>query len=350
MGFHICITNPKAVEISLQNGVYGNVGNAAESRRTLWGKIKDLYAVKPGDLIVLYVKTQKELYGVFKVTSIPYICSDSLFGDSEHYPFRFNFKICKNFPNGVPSFEFYSLIETGKINTIYTLEKDVNSSYRGIRQLFQTEFQYIVDLFHKYNPKTNPDAVQSTNKIDFDLNKTEAIDFDLTELDNIIEPVSITFNQIPHQGKSAILEDVLHAYLIYNLIHNTNEVSNHLELNEFSELILEAPIFKSMQYRSDILATFNRDNKTIFYSFIELKKKSTVGINQLSQLIKYLKSYASAKALSINSYEGIYISTKFSEDTINYLEHRKTVEGENIVKLISYFVDETGKVILKRIV
>tara|TARA_B100001059_G_C17663948_1_gene490904 strand:+ start:441 stop:671 length:231 start_codon:yes stop_codon:yes gene_type:complete len=74
MGFHICISNENAVETSLSRGVYGNVGNAAESRRTIWGKIKDLYAIKPGDLILIYVKHPVSHFkGVFEVTSIPYM-------------------------------------------------------------------------------------------------------------------------------------------------------------------------------------------------------------------------------------------------------------------------------------
>ena len=123
MGFHICISNENAIEVSIAKGVYGNVGNPQESRRTIWGKIKDLYAVKPGDLILLYVKHPVSHFkGVYEVTSIPYLCYDQIFQDEfEKYPFRFNFKIKYNFPNPVPAFEFYGLVESGKIDSLISL-------------------------------------------------------------------------------------------------------------------------------------------------------------------------------------------------------------------------------------
>ena len=153
MGFHICITNENAINVSLENGVYGNVGNGAESRKTIWGKIKDLYAVKPGDLVLLYVKHPVSHFrGVYEVTSSPYMCADDLFNDEyESYPFRFNFQIKYHFPIAVPSFEFYSLVESGKIDSLISLSRDINSSYRGIRQLFSSEFNEILHLFYKYN-------------------------------------------------------------------------------------------------------------------------------------------------------------------------------------------------------
>ena len=78
MGFHICITNEHAFEVSEKKGVYGNVGKPSESRKIIWGKIKDLYVVKPGDLILLYVKNPiSQFRGVYEVTSIPYICYDN---------------------------------------------------------------------------------------------------------------------------------------------------------------------------------------------------------------------------------------------------------------------------------
>ncbi len=123
MGFHICITNKDVVDTSLKNGVYGNVGNPQESRRTIWGKLKDLYAVKPGDLEIFYAKHPiSHFIGIFEVVSLPYVCYDNLFNDKqEFYPFRFNFKIKLHFPNPVPSFEFYGLVESGKIDSLISL-------------------------------------------------------------------------------------------------------------------------------------------------------------------------------------------------------------------------------------
>jgi hypothetical protein len=350
MGFHICITNEKAAAISINSGVYGNVGNQSESRRVIWGKLKDLYAVKPGDLILLYVKNPiSNFQGVYEVTSLPYLCSDGLFQDkTQAYPFRFDFKIKYHFPNPVPSFEFYSLIESGKVDSLISLSRDINSSYRGIRQLFESEFQEIIHLFYKYNPKTDPlsvDPVKTPKRVKKII---EAFDFNEKTLNNIKQPTEIIFNKIPADRGAAVLEDVLHAYIVYNVLHNTNNVRESLGLINLNELILEAPVFKSMQFRSDILATFKQAGRIYFYSFFELKKDTKIGIEEISQLIGYLKSFAASKSLPVNSYEGVYISTSFDNDLIDYLNKRKTVEKENIVSLITYNVADDGKVVLNK--
>lgn len=352
MGYHICITNEKVVRTSIENGIYGNVGDGTEKRSTIWGKIKDLYAVKPGDLILLYVKHPvSQFYGVYEVTSLPYICYDNLFADElQNYPFRFNFEVKYNFPNTVPAFEFYSLIESGKIDSLISLSRDVNSSYRGIRQIFESEFQEILHIFYKYNPKTNHHDFEQIIFQDYPRNEIEAINFVAEEIENYNTPTELLFNQIPFEKHSAILEDVLHAYVVYNVLHNLNNVKEVLGLVNYNELILEAPVFKSMQFRSDILATFKQEDRIYYYSFFEFKKNTTIGIQEISQLIGYLKSFAASKSLSTNSYEGVYISTRFKPDLIDYLTTRKTVEKENIISLFSYSVDNYGYVKFKKII
>jgi hypothetical protein len=193
MGFHICITNEDIIDINLSLGVYGNVGRSGESKRTLWSKIKDLYAIKPGDLILLYVKSPRsQFHGVFEVTTFPYICSDNLFQNSEEkYPLRFEFKRKLFFPNPIPSFEFYSLVESGIIESMITLSRDMNSSYRGIRQLFESEYQEILQLFYKYNPKTIPDQFEQINPLGANAINIEAKDFDVELINDVLSPVSL---------------------------------------------------------------------------------------------------------------------------------------------------------------
>ncbi|MCH8517344.1 MAG: hypothetical protein LAT68_13550 [Cyclobacteriaceae bacterium] len=352
MGFHICISNENAIDVSLQNGVYGNVGNTEESRRIIWGKIKDLYAVKPGDLILLYVKHPvSQFHGVFEVTSLPYIHYDDLFNqEDESYPFRFNFKIKYHFPNTIPAFEFYSLIETGKIDSLISLSRDINSSYRGIRQLFESEFEEILHLFYKYNPKTDPFSFNQIPVPNLEYQQIEAINFVAENLNGYEEPTEILFNRIPVDNGRAILEDVIHAYIVYNVLNNSNNVREDLGLLNLNELILESPVFKSMQFRSDILATYKHNDRVYYYSFFELKKGKIIGIDEISQLIGYLKSFAASKSLPVNSCEGVYISTRFTDDLTDYLRKRRTVENENIISLISYSVDQQGYVTFERVI
>ncbi len=278
-----------------------------------------------------------------------HICSDNLFDDSDDtYPFRFNFKIKYHFPNAVPAFEFYSLVESGKIDSLISLARDINSSYRGIRQLFESEFNEILHLFYKYNPKTISSDFEQITPLNENPVQIEAKDFLAENLDSILVPTVIIFNQIPNENNRAILEDVLHAYIVTNVLNDTNNVREELGLLNFNELILEAPVFKSMQFRSDILATFKQADRVYFYSFFELKRDKLIGIEEISQLIGYLKSFAASKSLPVNSYEGVYISTRFDNELIDYLEKRRTVEKENIISLISYAIDDDGFVSLNR--
>ena len=278
-----------------------------------------------------------------------HICSDNLFDDSDDtYPFRFNFKIKYHFPNAVPAFEFYSLVESGKIDSLISLARDINSSYRGIRQLFESEFNEILHLFYKYNPKTISSDFEQITPLNENPVQIEAKVFLAENLDSILVPTVIIFNQIPNENNRAILEDVLHAYIVTNVLNDTNNVREELGLLNFNELILEAPVFKSMQFRSDILATFKQADRVYFYSFFELKRDKLIGIEEISQLIGYLKSFAASKSLPVNSYEGVYISTRFDNELIDYLEKRRTVEKENIISLISYAIDDDGFVSLNR--
>lgn len=350
MGFHICITNEKVIDISISNGIYGNVGNSNETRSVIWSKLKDLYAVKPNDIIILYVKHPiSKFYGVFQVTSNPYLCNDDLFRDPlEKYPFRFNFKKILDFPVAVPSFEFYSLIESGKIESSIGLSRDVNSSYRSIRQLFESEYKEVLQLFYKYNPKTVSTDFTQIQGQEVICEKIQAREFKAELLANYLKPTELIFDLIPSSGKYALLEDVLHAYIVYNVLHNKNNLKEKLGLSNFNELLLEAPIFKAMQYRSDILATFKQDNKVYYYSFFELKREKKVGLDEISQLMSYLKSFASNKSLTVNSYEGVYISSHFDKDLIDYLEKRQIVEQENIISLYTYTVNNIGEVMIEK--
>lgn len=355
MGFHVCISNPVAFQKSLKEGIYGNVGGAEDSDQTFWGKARDLYAVKPNDLVIFYIKSTQELRGIYKVESMPFIFGDNTFDQVEMYPYRFFFREFEHFPEGVPVFEFYSLVEKGMINSISSFERDITASYRGIRQLNLIEYDHIHKLFRKYNAKTDFRKVEVLDR-EHDFKKIEAEDFHKDylhkkslDIESIKEPIEIKFNRIPSQKNYARYETVLQVYITYNLLHDCNDLRSTFNLDLFSELILEAPVFQSMQYRTDILALYNDQVNNIYHSFMELKRDHNVAIEDLKQLIGYLKSYASARSLSLNSYEGIYISTKFKNEVIDYLSNRESVEGENIVRLISYSV-ENGKVNFQKLV
>ena len=143
----------------------------------------------------------------------------------------------------------------------------------------------------------------------------------------------------------AIYEYAIHGYLYYCLRRNLNNVISDLDLNNFTQCLLEVPMLKAQQSRADILCLYNENNASPhFYSFIEIKRDRLITVNDLSQLIGYIKTYAYAKSLDFNSLEGVYISNKFDDDAIEYLRHRKSVEKENPIRLIKYSTTLTGSI------
>ena len=109
-------------------------------------------------------------------------------------------------------------------------------------------------------------------------------------------------------------------------------------------------MLKAQQFRSDILCLYRvNQKKPHFYSIIEIKRDRTISINDLAQLIGYMKTFSASKEIPFNCIEGIYISTSFEPGAVQYLHNRKSVEKENPVRLIEYAVSEEGEVTFNNI-
>lgn len=349
--YHICFTNPEAWLISCQNGVYGNVISTKEIQR-FWGLLRDLLAVKDGDKIFFYVKESKYLVGLFQVVNEPYFCEDTLFNNpKETYPFRFNFKEVKHYDNPLPISELALLIEHGKLYSISTFEKDANAPFRGIRQISIEEGNIIGKKLIKYNAKANLKNIKIVNHPIISL-REEAVDIveKVFNGTNFIQPTKVTFTRIPVKQATrtrtvAAYEYAIHGYLYYCLRRNLNNVIADLDLNNITQCLLEVPMLRAQQFRSDILCLYHEGNTSPhFYSFIEIKRDQLISVNNLSQLIGYMKTYAYAKSINFNSLEGVYISNRFDDDAIKYLLHRKNVEKENPIRLIKYSITSTGSI------
>jgi hypothetical protein len=355
--YQVCFSNPKAWAISYEKGVYGNVQTSNEILKVFWGKIIDLVALMPGDKVFFYVKEEKLLYGLFEVSSEPYYCQDDLFqNENEKYPFRFNFNQVKNFSTPIPVSELANLIEKGLLFSITTFERDQNASFRGIRQLTNDEGKIIEETFLKFNPKVNLANVKKYNHPEINKKlETKEIIAQVNLGEKYFYPVQILFNSIPVKKVKgdfyvAQYENSLQGYIFYSLRRELNTVTEDIDVVNFSECLMEVPMLKAQQFRSDILCLYRESiNKPHFYSIIETKKDKTLTINDLSQLIGYMKTFSSSKGIPFNCIEGVYISTAFKDDAITYLHNRKEVEKENPVRLIQYSVNQNGFVTFTKI-
>ncbi len=356
MAYHICFSNPAAWEESYDSGVYGNVGTGNDNLKVFWGKLVDLLALKKNDYVYFYIKQESYLSGLYRVKDRPYYCDNDLFNDpNEFYPFRFNFEEVLHFENKVPINELARLIETDRLSSISTFERDRNAGFRGIRQITNEEGETIKSLFYKYNPKGDTNRVKIFNhpQINQEL-EASAIVESISNGRRIRTPKYIKFNNIPvirFGGRYIVsYENILQGYIYYCIRHNKNGVIDDLKLNNFTQALMEVRILKAQQFRADLLVLYQIDkNRPHFFSLIETKKKTEITISHLSQLIGYMKTYASAKDVSFNSLEGIYISIDFEDETIEYLQNRKNVENENPIRLIRYSVNERGKVSFEEI-
>jgi len=355
--YHICFSNPSAWKISYKNGIYGNVEKGNENLKVFWGKTIDLLALVPGDRIFFYVKTNMCLHGVFEVESEPYYCQDDLFDeDVEKYPFRFNFREVRHFTKAIPVSELAKLIENGSLYSINTFERDVNAQFRGIRQITNEEGKIIEDTFLMLNPKVNQnDLTQYEHRLISKSLEANTIINNVAEGIEYQKPVNILMSLLPVKKIRkdyyvALYENSLQGYIFYCIRRGLNNVIDDLEVNNFNECLMEVPMLKAQQFRSDILCLYRENNlKPHFYSIIETKKERKISIVDLSQLIGYMKTFSASKIIPFNSIEGVYISTGFEEEAITYLRNRKSVEKENPVRLIEYHVEDTGKVTFNQI-
>lgn len=357
--YHVCFSNPHAWRISYENGVYGNVQRGNDNLNTFWGKIIDLLALKPGDRIFFYVIEEMSLYGVFEVLGEPYYCEDNLFKNKhEKYPFRFNFNEIKNLPTPIPASELANLIENGLLYSIPTFERDRNASFRGIKQLTNDEGMILEETFLKFNPKANLLRVKNYNHTKNKIETAEANEIisAVHTGKKYINPVTITLNLIPVKKIrknffNARYEKALQGYIFYSIRRGLNNVIEDIDASNFSECLMEVPMLKAQQFRSDILCLYRNENtKPHFYSIIETKKDKEISISDLSQLIGYMKNFSFSKGIPFNCVEGVYISMGFKQEAIEYLHNRKKVEKENPIRLIRYSVDINGKVSFDKII
>jgi hypothetical protein len=350
--YHICYSNPDAWQYSYQTGIYGNVATGNDNLKVFWGKIVDLVALRPGDKIFFYVKNDMVLHGVFEVMDEPYYHESELFNNPrESYPFRFNFLHSKNFDNPIPVSELAKLIENGHISSITTFERDANSTFRGIRQLTNQEGKIIEDTFVKFNPKGNISNVQIYDHREI-VSTAEALSIisNVNSGDVIVDPIKIELNfvsttRVNARKHVAQYENSLQGYIFYCIRRALNNVVGDLHLNNFSECLMEVPLLRAQQFKSDILCIYrNHEDAAHFFTIIETKKKKEITIEDLSQLIGYMKTFSSSKNIDFNSIEGLYISDSFHPDAIQYLRNRRSVEKENPIRLIEYAVDRDGRV------
>lgn len=306
--YHVCFSNPDAWTISNKNGVYGNVATGNVNLKTFWGKIIDLVALKPGDKVFFYVKNKMCLYGLFEVSSEPYYCQDDLFeNENETYPFRFNFVETKHFSNPIPISELAKLIDNGLLYSMATFERDQNATFRGIRQLTNDEGKILEETFLKFNPKVNISDTKEYNHSEIDDSlEADLIVAAISDGDEYLDPIGILFSTIPikkiRQGYFvAQYENSIQGYIYYCLRRGLNNVIEDIDVNNFSECLMEIPLLKAQQFRSDILCLYREGiNKPHFYSIIETKKYKKISIQDLSQLIGYMKTFSDSKGISFN--------------------------------------------------
>lgn len=211
------------------------------------------------------------------------------------------------------------------------------------------------EVFYKFNPKGNDSDIREfvhpelNNEIEAKILIESSINGDIFD-----EPRIIRFNEIPVVSSGGRFvsqyENALQGFIYYSLRKNLFNIRESLKLQNISQLLLEVPLLKAQQFRSDILCLFQRENKKPhFYSIIEIKRDSLININDLAQLMGYLKTFAESNLLSFSSLEGLYISNDFTDDSIQYLMYRKSIENENPISLTKYTTNENGNVNFERI-
>lgn len=347
----ICFTNPEQIKHIRRNGTYGNVrvGDIpskpspskpspqaiSAARRIRFGKLKDLLCVKPGDLVFLFETVTSKLHGVWKVADDPFYSTTNIFDPKDVYPYRLLLERYLEFPNPVPSMELHKLLDKGMLWTIRTFERESQAAFASVNPISIAESEVILDLFWRYNHQlTPPTSVLSYNHQTLS-KKINYYDLVINNVHQSKDNLKIEANNLGQYQTGSILEEVLHCFVIYNLVRGSSQMRSHF--GNYSEVLREVPVSTAGQKRPDILLIYENPMtaKPSVYSIMEVKTGKVTGA-MLRQLLEYVKLFSERHNIDSNAVEGIFLGKEFSPEAKDYVEKRATIEVERPIRLIEY--------------
>ena len=186
MGAFICQISEKDWIVSRRVGVYGNrEGSERKGKPVFFAKstrgqgviqsiIEDLVGMRRGDIVLFHVVKKEEgessIHGVYSVTEEPFFNDTvKVWKSSPHfvYPYRFCFaphpqhaQLC-TYDVSMTVSEFYRLIETRKIRSISTLEREVRGAAHAVKKITLEDAEEVTkSLYGLFHLRKHENAVE----------------------------------------------------------------------------------------------------------------------------------------------------------------------------------------------
>jgi hypothetical protein len=317
MGSHIFLSNTQNFEICRKKGVYG--GTYSTSEKINAEVVASLKAVRPGDLIFLYV-TRVGIYGLWKALS-------HVFFDDSDIGFRgdpgqlFPYRIClepaiRQFTKPVSMSDTLDLRDKGKMWT-FDLGASIKKNHYPITE---EEGKEIIRLLLRNNPISEPITPLA----------------EVYKSDQVVLPIKLDTDR---KGRLTF-EGHLNAWFMQSFAQGKlRDV-----VGEYSDCLNYVPT--SFNTVMDIFLTHvtTVDSMDILHKFSCFELKTGTGNeDDLNQIIKY-ENWLTRK-LANGDHEmvqSILVAFDFQDKVLEYVRRRKVIE-EKTVRLLTYRVAEKGE-------
>jgi len=334
-GFFICSISPGDFRKSIEVGVYGNRFNFSKKGKELRDNdklsiIRDLIAIKPGDIIFLHVIGEQKVYGLFEALSEPFYSEYPIWDRNEElFPCRFCFKFSdyiveyikkKKLPY-ISVNQLYEIIETKNIKSLISLEFEQNIERRSVRKILGFDASKILEGF--------------------------TANMQLENLPNSIETIykDETCQGVPLKRKIfkvGNIENAVKAVLLYQLAWKGEFFKllfglaiENLKYFDFANEVFISPITRKLM---DIYVFAKFKNNYEKHYVIEVKTKK-VEIKDLLQGISYADLLVSLGWIKNELYsrEVIMIGRSFDKEVIKMSKSLNQFYSENLkIRLIQY--------------
>ena len=336
VGAFVCQVSDTDWSISRVRGIYGNRKNKPDSTTPLrlqdqLSVIRDLIAVRPGDLIFFHVIGKEfgisGLHGPYTPSSDPYFDNSPIWkNQKEVFPFRFLFKpypgyeaIC-DADMSVRVSDIYQAIEALQIWSLATLENERNIERRAVRKISFTDAQTILNIFLR----------------EFRVS---------SQIASVSVPSPVPANIIPMRTQVSNVgryENAVKALLMDKLADSHPSLTalfpNYVD---FMNETFVAPTTRKLM---DILviSTINEGN---YHYYIVEAKNSNFKLGELRQLMLYIDLFRQRAVFhpGKDKISACALAAKFAPDTENFRNMHNTLSPYDPVILIEYKTTNQAK-------
>lgn len=334
MSAFICQISEADWDVAKIIGLYGN----REKKPDLSGDlrtvdkmsiIRDLIAIKPGDIILFHVVKTSEgesrIHGIFQATSTAFYSTDKVWNnDIEVYPYRFSFKPHPEYlefasrDSFIYVSELYKKIESKDIWSLATLENERNMERRAVRKISKDDANEITKLILKHPMFKEHVKIQNN----FYSNSSTI------PLENKIV-------------KIGAIENSIKAFLMSELKNNSICITSLF--GNVIDYMNETFVAQTTRKLFDLLIISSPNSKGKDYYIVEAKRDNYSEDN-LSQLLNYIDLFKLKNLFQKNDDRviGYALAQKYPQELIELVANLKYFNIITNLELLKYRQDTTG--------